>query len=261
MTGSGDGVHVLTGPIFVETAEPGDVLKVEILKLYPRLNPQGETYGVNVSVTADPQCCFSCSALVLWTHEHYALFARRVSLHVFGCVCCVTQKVSGRRVVGIPLWHQRRHGRQSQSPRCVFAGSTGTSMLAWMVCNCFLGGSASSHELESARRDTASLDRVAAKRPVRCRQASHALPPRRHVSCRQSVTCVAALTLYKRVAYGNARYAGSKRAPLAPVCPGDARKQCLCTLLVSRSLQGAIFNGARSDRLSSNDGEVVCHVI
>ena len=53
MTGSGDGVHVLTGPIFVETAEPGDVLKVEILKLYPRLNPQGETYGVNVSVTAE----------------------------------------------------------------------------------------------------------------------------------------------------------------------------------------------------------------
>jgi hypothetical protein len=130
MTGSGDGVHVLTGPIFVETAEPGDVLKVEILKLYPRLNPQGETYGVNVSVTADPQCCFSCSDLVLWTHEHYASFARRGSLHVFGCVCCVTQKVSGRRVVGIPLWHQRRHGRQSQSPRCVHAGSTGTGMLA-----------------------------------------------------------------------------------------------------------------------------------
>lgn len=59
MTGSGDGVHVLTGPIFVETAEPGDVLKVEILKLYPRLNPKGETYGVNVSVTRaeNPQYC------------------------------------------------------------------------------------------------------------------------------------------------------------------------------------------------------------
>ena len=86
MTGSGDGVHVLTGPIFVETAEPGDVLKVEILKLYPRLNPQGETYGVNVSVTVDPQCCFSCSDFVLWTRGPYASFARRGSRHVCGCL-------------------------------------------------------------------------------------------------------------------------------------------------------------------------------
>jgi len=48
MTGSGDGVHVMTGPIAVEGAVEGDVLKVEILDLYPRLNPQGESYGVNV---------------------------------------------------------------------------------------------------------------------------------------------------------------------------------------------------------------------
>jgi acetamidase/formamidase len=48
MTGSGDGVHVLTGPIAVEGAEPGDVIAVEILDLYPRLNPNGEAYGVNV---------------------------------------------------------------------------------------------------------------------------------------------------------------------------------------------------------------------
>jgi acetamidase/formamidase len=47
MTGSGDGVHVLTGPIFVEDAVEGDVLKVEILELYPRL-VNGESYGVNV---------------------------------------------------------------------------------------------------------------------------------------------------------------------------------------------------------------------
>lgn len=48
MTGSGDGVHVLTGPIKIEGAEEGDVIKVEILDLYPRLNPNGESYGVNV---------------------------------------------------------------------------------------------------------------------------------------------------------------------------------------------------------------------
>jgi hypothetical protein len=49
MTGSGDGVHILTGPIAVEGAEPGDVLKVEILDLYPRLNIKGESYGVNAA--------------------------------------------------------------------------------------------------------------------------------------------------------------------------------------------------------------------
>lgn len=32
-TGGGDGVHVLTGPIYVNGAQPGDVLKVEILAL------------------------------------------------------------------------------------------------------------------------------------------------------------------------------------------------------------------------------------
>ena len=49
MTGSGDGVHILTGPIAVEGAEPGDVLKVEILDLWPRLNVRGESYGVNAA--------------------------------------------------------------------------------------------------------------------------------------------------------------------------------------------------------------------
>ena len=49
MTGSGDGVHILTGPIAVEGAEPGDVLKVEILDLWPRLNIRGESYGVNAA--------------------------------------------------------------------------------------------------------------------------------------------------------------------------------------------------------------------
>jgi len=49
-TGGGDGVHVLTGPIFVEGAEPGDMLKVEILDLKPRKNPKtGKTYGSNAA--------------------------------------------------------------------------------------------------------------------------------------------------------------------------------------------------------------------
>ena len=46
-TGGGDGVHVLTGPIYVNGAMPGDLLKVEIRDLYPRENPEGKTYGSN----------------------------------------------------------------------------------------------------------------------------------------------------------------------------------------------------------------------
>jgi len=46
---TGDGVHVLTGPIFVEGAEPGDLLKVTIQDLQPRVNPEGKTYGSNAN--------------------------------------------------------------------------------------------------------------------------------------------------------------------------------------------------------------------
>lgn len=46
-SGAGDGVHILTGPIYVNGSEPGDILKVEILDLVPRPNAEGETYGVS----------------------------------------------------------------------------------------------------------------------------------------------------------------------------------------------------------------------
>jgi acetamidase/formamidase len=48
-SGGGDGVHILTGPVYIEGAEPGDLLKVEILDLQPRLNPNGKTYGSNAA--------------------------------------------------------------------------------------------------------------------------------------------------------------------------------------------------------------------
>ena len=47
--GSGDGVHVLTGPIYVNGAEPGDILSVEIVDLAPRPNAEGKTYGSNAA--------------------------------------------------------------------------------------------------------------------------------------------------------------------------------------------------------------------
>lgn len=51
--GEGFGVHVLTGPIFVCGAEPGDVLEVRILDIKPRpsANPEfeGKTFGNNAA--------------------------------------------------------------------------------------------------------------------------------------------------------------------------------------------------------------------
>jgi acetamidase/formamidase len=44
----GTGVHLVTGPIEVIGAEPGDVVEVEILELDPRYNPiSGKCYGTN----------------------------------------------------------------------------------------------------------------------------------------------------------------------------------------------------------------------
>jgi len=48
-SGMGDGVHILTGPIYVEGAEPGDILQVEILDLAPRPNAEGRTFGSNAA--------------------------------------------------------------------------------------------------------------------------------------------------------------------------------------------------------------------
>lgn len=48
-TKGGDGVHILTGPIYVEGAEPGDMIAVEIMDLQPRANPEGQTFGSNAA--------------------------------------------------------------------------------------------------------------------------------------------------------------------------------------------------------------------
>ncbi len=52
-SGEGFGVHILTGPVFVCGAEPGDVLEVRILDLRPRpsANPDfaGRTFGSNAA--------------------------------------------------------------------------------------------------------------------------------------------------------------------------------------------------------------------
>lgn len=51
--GGGEGVHILTGPIFVRGAEPGDVLEVRILDMRPRpcANPRfrNSAFGTNLA--------------------------------------------------------------------------------------------------------------------------------------------------------------------------------------------------------------------
>lgn len=51
--GGGQGVHIMTGPIFVRNAAPGDILEVRILDMYPRPsgNPafRNKTFGTNLA--------------------------------------------------------------------------------------------------------------------------------------------------------------------------------------------------------------------
>jgi acetamidase/formamidase len=51
--GGGEGVHILTGPVFVKGAQPGDILEVRILDMYARpcANPahKGKTFGTNLA--------------------------------------------------------------------------------------------------------------------------------------------------------------------------------------------------------------------
>jgi hypothetical protein len=60
-TGNGDGVHILTGPIAVTGAMPGDVIAVKINDLKPRINPStGKTYGINAAAWWGYNC--ACGA-------------------------------------------------------------------------------------------------------------------------------------------------------------------------------------------------------
>ena len=43
----GSGVHLITGPVNIDGAMPGDILQVDILELDPRPNADGKTFGTN----------------------------------------------------------------------------------------------------------------------------------------------------------------------------------------------------------------------
>ena len=54
----GTGVHLITGPIEVVGAEPGDIVQVDILELDPRNNPlTGKCYGSNSQKFAVSSSC------------------------------------------------------------------------------------------------------------------------------------------------------------------------------------------------------------
>lgn len=61
--GEGFGVHILTGPIFVEDAEPGDILEINILDISPRPSGNPEFTGR----------CFASNASTWWGY-HYTDF-------------------------------------------------------------------------------------------------------------------------------------------------------------------------------------------
>lgn len=62
-TGEGFGVHIFTGPVYIEQAEPGDVLEVSILDIVPRPSTNPDFYGR----------CFASNVSTWWGY-HYSDF-------------------------------------------------------------------------------------------------------------------------------------------------------------------------------------------
>ena len=49
-SGEGKGVHLITGPVYINGAKPGDILKVEILDIYPRESSiKNKYFGTNLA--------------------------------------------------------------------------------------------------------------------------------------------------------------------------------------------------------------------
>lgn len=62
--GEGFGVHICTGPVHIEGAEPGDVLEVEILDIRPRPSGNPDYRGK----------CFASNAAAWWGYQYWDLF-------------------------------------------------------------------------------------------------------------------------------------------------------------------------------------------
>jgi len=97
-TGAGDGVHILTGPIAVEGAMPGDVIAVTINDLRPRVNPNtGKTYGeppcTHVPLSSVVDKCACCVSSPVRRHQRSCVVGLQ-----FRCV----QLLAGKEKTAIP---------------------------------------------------------------------------------------------------------------------------------------------------------------
>ena len=54
VAGEGLGVHILTGPVYIEGAEPGDIVEVRILDLRPRPGANPRSSGVRHLAATPP---------------------------------------------------------------------------------------------------------------------------------------------------------------------------------------------------------------
>lgn len=106
-SGHGDGVHVLTGPVWVCGAEPGDVLQVDILDLKPRINPStGKAYGSNAAAS--------------WGYQFVAGFLDGIKREVITIYELMLQP-GGDAYVAVPDY-QFRYGQWPGSPNQGYRG-------------------------------------------------------------------------------------------------------------------------------------------
>jgi acetamidase/formamidase/AraC-like DNA-binding protein len=82
--GEGFGVHILTGPIAVEGAQPGDILEVEILSITPRPSQAPDFVGRS----------FGSNAAVWWGYHYHELLTRphpRETVTIYEVINCRNQ--------------------------------------------------------------------------------------------------------------------------------------------------------------------------
>lgn len=71
--GRADGKHILTGPVYICGAEPGDTVEIQILDMKPRKNPQGKAFSSNGGCLFIPllwlawvSCGATCAVMCWW---------------------------------------------------------------------------------------------------------------------------------------------------------------------------------------------------
>lgn len=92
--GEGFGVHICTGPIFVENAEPGDVLQIEILDVRPRPSANPRFAGK----------CFASNAAAWWGYQYSQSLAPPAKREVITIFEIDVDKLDGARAIYSFRW-------------------------------------------------------------------------------------------------------------------------------------------------------------